>query len=211
MTFKSDFEKIKCENLAYNIASKINISKSVYDAFCNTPREIFFPIAGKAYELDAMPIDGGQWISSLLTVAKMTMALEIDNADSVLEIGCGSGYQAALLSAIVRRVYTIERIESLAKLAEDRFKQIDANVTIKYGDGMLGWITFAPFDRILLSAFTSDIPKVLFDQLNDGGVLVAPIGNAKSQNIVRFRKNGSNITSEVLDSCVFVPILSGKA
>lgn len=209
MIFSSDFEKTRCEQLAYDIASKTELSKCVYEAFASTPREIFAPIKNSAYELDAMPIEGGQWISSLITVAKMTMALEIDEADSVLEIGCGSGYQAALLSSVVRRVYSIERIKELVDSAKKRFTMVRANVTLKHADGTLGWATYAPFDRIMLSAFTNSVPSILFDQLNEGGILVAPIGDSKCQHITKFKKHNGSITKEILDECVFVPIVNG--
>jgi protein-L-isoaspartate(D-aspartate) O-methyltransferase len=117
-----------------------------------------------------------QWISSPLTVAKMTQYLEIDGIDSVLEIGCGSGYQAAILSKICRRIFTIERIDSLLKEAKNRFKKAKLNnIFTRFDDGQRGWREYAPYDRILFSATAKKIPKILFEQLADGGILLAPI------------------------------------
>lgn len=113
-----NFEILKCQKLADEIANSLNLTPALYEAFCKVPRSIFVPISAYAYELNPQPILGGQWISSPLTVAKMSLALELDGVDKVLEIGCGSGYQAAILSKIIRRVFTIERIEKLVNEAK---------------------------------------------------------------------------------------------
>ena len=121
----------RCENMAKEIAAQTFINEALFKAFCAVPRERFSPIKSQAYSLDALPMTGKQWLSSPLTVAKMTMALDLKGADSVLEIGCGSGYQAAILSRLVRRVFSIERIESLADSAKSLFKELEISV-IKY-------------------------------------------------------------------------------
>ncbi|XTO85609.1 protein-L-isoaspartate(D-aspartate) O-methyltransferase [Campylobacter coli] len=171
----------------------------------------FFPLKAHAYRLDALPLANSQWISSPLTVAKMTMALNFKDADSVLEIGCGSGYQAAILSKIIRRVFTIERIENLAKKAAQTFRELELfNINVKFEDGQNGWKNYAPYDRILFSAYTTQLPEILLDQLSDGGILVAPILHNGKQFITRITKNGTHLQKEILEECLFVPIVDGK-
>ncbi len=211
-TFNKKITLQKCINLADEIADNTKIGPFVYEAFKQVPRELFIPIGMKkyAYTLDALPISSNQWISSPLTVAKMTEALKLENVDSVLEIGCGSGYQAAILSKIVRRVFTVERIESLLLEAKQRFKKLEIlNVHTRFDDGQKGWKSYAPYDRILLSACIEKIPDTLFSQLKDGGILVAPIEKDGKQIITRFIKNGDEINEYQVDECVFVPILDG--
>jgi protein-L-isoaspartate(D-aspartate) O-methyltransferase len=163
-----------------------------------------------AYKLDALPMLEQQWISSPLTVAKMTQHLELKGVDSVLEVGCGSGYQAAILSQIVRRVFTIERIEPLLREAKERFRTLGMNnIITRYDDGQRGWKEYAPFERIIFSATADEIPQVLFDQLADGGILVAPINQDGLQIITRYYKRGDHVTSEAIEPCLFVPVLDG--
>ncbi|MCI7246372.1 MAG: protein-L-isoaspartate(D-aspartate) O-methyltransferase [Campylobacter sp.] len=205
-------ESIKCLRLAEQIAGIINISKSVFDAIAATPRSAFVPSIKDAFSLDPQSIGGAQWISSPLTVAKMTEALRADGCDNVLEIGCGSGYQAAVLSKIAHRVFSIERIESLASSAKARLKQLGFNnVFVRFDDGSIGWKSSAPFDRIILSCATASVPQALFDQLKEDGVLVAPVAKDGTQQITRYIKTAAGIEKEVLDSCDFVPLLSGRA
>jgi protein-L-isoaspartate(D-aspartate) O-methyltransferase len=152
----------------------------------------------------------GQWISSPLTVAKMTVALDYKDADSILEIGCGSGYQAAILSKLFRRVFTVERVESLLSEARDRFISLNLNnIHTKFDDGTRGWKSYAPFDRILFSASCQVAPMALFDQLSDGGILVAPIEKDGKQVITKYIKNGKNIKAIEIEECLFVPVVGG--
>jgi len=164
-----------------------------------------------AYKLDALPLSENQWISSPLTVAKMTQYLEIDKSvDSVLEIGCGSGYQAAVLSKLVRRVFTIERIEPLLREARERFKKLDINnVFTRFDDGQRGWKDYAPYDRILFSATMKDIPNNLFEQLAEDGILLAPLDYNGKQVITRFHKKDGKIVYDTIEECLFVPVLNG--
>lgn len=207
-----NFWQIQCEKLADEIADLITLSPLLYSAFCTVDRSEFCPIEKYAYTLDPQPIAGMQWISSPLTVAKMTTSLELDGVDKILEIGCGSGYQAAILSKIVRRVFTIERIENLANEARVHFKNLGiSNVHVRFDDGNSGWKNYAPYERILLSAAAKQIDERLFDQLSVGGILVAPIEINGVQNIVKFTKlSYNNIAKEILEECQFVPLLKGK-
>ncbi len=212
MTFKKRTIKPEWEKLADELADLVRLEPFVYNAFASTPREVFVPhgLQGHAYTLDALPLSNNQWISSPLTVAKMTNALKLNGVDSVLEVGCGSGYQAAILSKIVRRVFTIERIEKLLFEAKKRFKKLEiSNIHTRFDDGQKGWRSYAPYERILLSACIDKVPQTLFSQLKDGGILVAPIKQNDKQIITRFTKNSDNITSEIIDECDFVPILDG--
>ncbi len=189
------------------------LEPNIKDALLSVDREIFVSDIFKhlAYSLDALPMDSEQWISSPLTVAKMTQYLEPNNCDSVLEIGCGSGYQAAVLSKLFRRVFTIERIDSLLQEARARFRELGiSNINSKFDDGRRGWSSFAPFDRILFSASPKEIPQIIFDQLADGGILVAPVEEYGLQTITRYYKRGGKITSEVIETCCFVPVKEGK-
>ena len=205
------FEQKRCQAMAEEISTKTFINEELFNAFSQVPREIFSPLKAHAYRLDALPLTNSQWISSPLTVAKMTMALQCKNADSVLEIGCGSGYQAAILSRIIRRVFTIERIEKLAKKAADTFRELGfLNIKVRFDDGQNGWKNYAPYDRILFSAYATSIPEILLDQLSDGGILVAPILHNGKQFITRLSKNGTNLQKEILEECCFVPVVDGK-
>jgi len=203
----------KCKNLVNEIDKIFPLSPQTKEAFYKIKREKFVPIGFKhhAYKLDALPMSSNQWISSPLTVAKMTEYLYIDKSvDSVLEIGCGSGYQAAILSKIVRRVFSIERIEKLSNEAKHRFKELEIfNINVRCDDGQNGWSSFAPYDRILFSATAKKIPQKIFDQLKIGGILVAPIEKKDKHIITRFIKNKEKIEIEELESCKFVPILGG--
>jgi len=184
----------------------------VQRAFLSVDRQAFVPEGFKhlAYQLDALPMQSDQWISSPLTVAKMTQHLELQGVDSVLEVGCGSGYQAAVLAQIVRRVFTIERIEPLLREAKERFRRLGiTNIISRYDDGQRGWKEYAPFERIVFSATTDRVPQVLFDQLVDGGILVAPINQDGLQIITRYYKRNGHITSEAIEPCLFVPVLDG--
>ncbi len=204
-------ERQKCIRLSNNIDEVFPIEEEIQQAFATIPRELFVPVGFKhhAYKLDALPIASNQWISSPLTVAKMTHYLEPIGADSVLEIGCGSGYQAAILSRLVRRVFSVERIERLVIEAKKRFKELGIfNVHIRYADGMLGWREFAPYERILFSAAIEEVPKTIFEQLAPGGILIAPIIKENRQIITRFIKNDT-LRVEELESCLFIDSKEG--
>ena len=202
----------KTARLADECNQRFSLSEDVKNAIANTNREMFVPSGFKhsAYKLNALPMGAAQWISSPLTVAKMSEYLEPKGADRVLELGCGSGYQAAVLSHMFRGVFTIEIIESLMLEAKQRFKKLKIhNIHTRTDDGQNGWSQYAPYDRILFSATAKEIPAKIFDQLSDKGILVAPMQKGNKQIIVRFRKNGSRISKEELEDCDFVPVLDG--
>jgi len=195
------------------IERHFSLYPNVKRAFLEVNRKLFVPVGlgHIAYQLDALPMQQNQWISSPLTVAKMTQHLEIEGVDSVLEIGCGSGYQAAILSKLCRRVFTIERIDLLLKEAKEHFRQEGINnIFTRFDDGQRGWKEYAPYDRILFSATTKKVPDVLFDQLAEGGILLAPIEQDGLQIITRFYKRKGEITSESIEPCLFVPVMSGR-
>lgn len=203
----------KTAKLAQECAQKMGgLDEAVQKAIANTDREAFVPMGFRhnAYKLDALPIGANQYISSPLTVAKMTEYLIPRGAQRVLEVGCGSGYQAAVLSHLFRGVFTIERIESLILEAKKRFRDLNINnIHTRMDDGQNGWIQYAPYDRILFSATAKEIPAKLFDQLAEDGILVAPMQKGAKQIITRFIKRGDRIVEEELEDCDFVPILDG--
>ncbi len=197
------------------IHRRFPLAAEVRTALLKVDRELFVPsgLHHLAFMLDALPMSEDQWISSPLTVAKMTQYLEPKNGDSVLEIGCGSGYQASVLSHLFRRVFSIERIERLLLEARMRLKQLQLlNVNTKLDDGQKGWAQYAPYDRILFSASTPAIPQAIIDQLEEGGILIAPIQEQGEQLIKRFEKrNGIFQEIRTLERCTFVPIKVGIA
>jgi len=199
--------------LVEEIDKQFTLEPYVKEAFLEIDREAFVPVEFQhlAYKLDALPLVASQWISSPLTVAKMTQHLEAKDVDNVLEIGCGSGYQAAILSKIAKRVFTIERIEELLIGAKKRFQELELNnIFARFDDGQRGWKQYAPYDRILFSATANEVPKVLFDQLKEGGILIAPIEQEKGYHIItRYYKKNGYITPETIESAKFVPIVDG--
>ncbi len=201
------------QRMIEEIEKGFKLDDKVKNAIMSVDRELFVPSVFKhlAYQLDALPLSDNQWISSPLTVAKMTQYLEMDGVDSVLEIGCGSGYQAAVLSKMCRRIFTIERINDLLREAKNRFSQLEIqNVFTRFDDGQLGWRDYAPFERILFSATAQKIPDVIFDQLGEGGILVAPVQEGSMQILTRFYKINGKITSEAIEQCLFVPVIDGR-
>nr|WP_281414960.1 protein-L-isoaspartate(D-aspartate) O-methyltransferase [Azospirillum picis] len=177
------------------------------------PRELFVPDAfqDRAWEDMALPIDLGQTISQPLVVGQMTQALELHPRHLVLEVGTGSGYQAAVLAHLCRRVFTIERLKPLLREAESRFRQLDiGTITTRLGDGTRGWPEQAPFARILVTAAGGpEPPKDLTDQLAVGGVMVIPLGgDHRDQKVVRIRRTEVGLNREDLWPVRFVPLLS---
>ncbi len=187
----------------------------VLKALERVPRESFVDPAslGEAFANRALPIACGQTISQPLVVAMMTQALEVGDRDKVLEIGTGSGYQAAVLSGLCRRVYSIERHRDLHRSATDRLEHLRyRNVTTLLGDGWRGWPEQAPFDRVIVTAAADDLPTSLTDQLKVGGIMVIPIGpRYEEQDLVRIRKTDGGLETERLFPVRFVPMVHGLA
>lgn len=178
------------------------------------PRETFVPPSfhDQAYENQALPIGHGQTISQPSVVGYMTQALTLEPRSKVLEIGTGCGYQAAVLSRICRRIYTIERYRELMRAAEERFRSLRINnVVTRWGDGMKGWPEQAPFDRMILTAGTAEVPGVLFDQMADTAILIAPVGRSSGEQTLRRwrRTDGGAWSEEELWPVRFVPLLEG--
>jgi protein-L-isoaspartate(D-aspartate) O-methyltransferase len=186
---------------------------AVLNAVERIPREDFVPEAfhDQSYEDKALPIGQGQTISQPQIVAMMTQALQVTPRHKVLEIGTGSGYQAAVLSRLARRVYTIERHRPLLQEAEQRFAKLRIhNITSISGDGMKGWPAQAPFDRIIITAAAAELPETLLAQLAVGGIMVLPVGPERGdQELFKLRRTEEGIESEKLCDVRFVPLLPG--
>ncbi len=177
------------------------------------PRHLFLPGAplSEAYRDEPYPIGRDQTISQPTIVALMTQALELSGAERVLEIGTGSGYQAAVLARLASAVFSVERLASLGGVAAARLASMGLrNIHVRIGDGFAGWPDLAPFDRIVVTAAPEGIPPALVDQLAVGGVLVAPVG-AFDQVLVRLRKKADRVEAEELGPVRFVPMLRGVA
>lgn len=187
--------------------------RRVLDVMRELPRHLFVEeaLATRAYEDTALPIGQGQTISQPWVVARMSEALlEFGTPRRVLEIGTGSGYQAAVLAGLVEQVHTVERIEELLRNARRRFRKLGiANIRSKHDDGRLGWPEEAPFDAIVLTAAGAELEMALLGQLAPDGVLVAPVGPAGRQELVRVRRDGDQRVREALCKVSFVPLLGG--
>jgi protein-L-isoaspartate(D-aspartate) O-methyltransferase len=182
----------------------------VLAAMRKVPRHRFMPEFSRhnAYDDMAVPIGQDQTISQPYMVAVMTQLLKLSGTERVLEIGTGSGYQAAVLAELAAEVFTVERIPELAVSAAKTLADLDyRNVTVLTSDGTLGAPEYAPFDRILVTAAAPDIPQPLVDQLADGGILVAPVGERYSQVLVQAIKSGNTIHKNYETHCIFVPLL----
>lgn len=180
-----------------------------------TPRHLFIPerLRSQAYEDHPVPIGYGQTISQPYIVALMTELLEPHRDAKVLEIGTGSGYQAAVLAPLVRHVYTIEIVRELAESAAELLKKLGyANVTVRWGDGYQGWPEEAPFDRIIVTAAPPEVPKALLDQLKPGGKLVAPVGSSVfGQDLIVIEKTrDGRLRRRSVLPVMFVPMVKGR-
>jgi protein-L-isoaspartate(D-aspartate) O-methyltransferase len=185
----------------------------VLKAVESIPRELFVPATfqDRAYENIPLPIGRAQTISQPFIVALMTQMLQVEDKHCVLEIGTGSGYQAAVLSRLCRRVFTLERHQTLLQEAQKRFAALRIhNITSRFGDGTKGWPEAAPYDRIIVTAAAPELPLRLVAQLRDGGVMIAPLGpERRDQRLVRVRRNGNGHDLEELGEVRFVPLVRG--
>jgi protein-L-isoaspartate(D-aspartate) O-methyltransferase len=188
-------------------------NKNVLDAMRLIPRHIFVDeaISSKAYDNTALPIGKSQTISHPLIVAKMTEIVMSLSPKRVLEIGTGSGYQAAILSLLVEKVYTVERIEALHNKSKNIFRKIGfKNIYTKFSDGNAGWSQKAPFDAIIVTAGANNIPEVLINQLSkDSGILLSPEENSGKQYLKSIIKTDNGCTEQIHGIVNFVPLLAG--
>jgi protein-L-isoaspartate(D-aspartate) O-methyltransferase len=187
------------------------LDRRVLSAFLQVPRHLFVDpaVGSRAYDDCSFPIGYDQTISQPYTIAFMIQSLGVVGEDRVLEIGTGSGYQSAILSVLAREVYSVERITQLARKAEKALRRVGAGrIRLKVGDGVNGWRSYAPFDRIIVSAAMRGSPETLLAQLADGGRLIAPIAG-DSEYIMLFSKTNGSISEKRLRRCAFVPLKSG--
>ena len=200
--------------LTMALRSQAILSSPILSAIETIPREKFIGSALRhhAYENASLPIACGQTISQPYIVAKMTEALDVKSRHIVLEIGTGSGYQASILSLLVRRVYSIERHRPLFVEARNRLAELKlTNITVRLGDGFNGWPEVSPFDRIIITCQSESMPFELIKQLKPGGVIIAPLGPPGKEFLTKLTKKGDVIHTEKLISVRFVPMIPGIA
>lgn len=210
MTGNDPWESARERMVATQIAARGVGDEQVLAAMRRVPRHLFVPaeVRGSAYSDYPLPIGHGQTISQPYIVAMMTSLLQIQPDDHLLEIGSGSGYQAAVLGILAREVISIERIPEVAQLAKKNLDDAGiTNVTVVIGDGTLGFPGGAPYDGVLITAATPSIPSPLVEQLAEGGRLVAPVGSRDLQELVRLTRKGHDLTRESFGGVVFVPLL----
>ncbi len=210
MSGELDTQKIR---LIMQLRSEGITDMRVLAALERVPRERFVPpsLAEHAYDNSALPIGRGQTISQPFVVAYMTQMLDVRDDMTVLEIGTGTGYQAAVLAQFCRRVYTVERHRAILRDAEMRFAKLGVtNITTRYGDGTKGWPDHAPYDRIMVTAGAPVVPPALVEQLAEDGVMVLPIGpDPLAQELVRVRRTADGHELERLIGVRFVPLVAG--
>jgi len=199
---------MRSEMIEYQLKRRGISDQKVLNAMNRIPRERFVPehLISHAYDDGPLPIGEGQTISQPYIVAYMTEQLRLNGSEKVLEIGTGSGYQAAVLAEISKEVYTIEIIETLSKKSEKLLKELGySNIKFKIGDGYFGWKEYAPFDAIIITAAPPEIPEPLIEQLKTGGRLIAPVGNTY-QELILVTKTEKGIIKESLIPVAFVPM-----
>ena len=210
MTGNDPWESARERMVATQIAARGVGDEKVLAAMRRVPRHLFVPaeVRGSAYSDYPLPIGHGQTISQPYIVAMMTSLLQIQPDDRLLEIGSGSGYQAAVLGILAREVISIERIPEVAQLAKKNLADAGiTNVTVVIGDGTLGFPGGAPYNGVLITAATPSIPSPLVEQLAEGGRIVAPVGSRDLQELVRLTRKGHDLTRESFGGVVFVPLL----
>ena len=202
----------RVESLLNQLRTQGIVDERVLEAIALVPREKFVDEAfeHKAWENTALPIGQGQTISQPYMVARMTELLTLTPESRVLEIGTGSGYQGAVLAALGLEVFTVERIGELLRTARKRFRTLGLHLRSKHDDGRIGWPEEGPFDAIIVTAAAPALVDALTEQLAVGGTLVAPVGGASGQNLLRLRKDAEGgIEQTDLGPVIFVPLLSG--
>ena len=205
-----DFEELREFMVRTQLIPRGIMDERVLSAMKKVPRHLFVDesMQHRAYDDMALSINEGQTISQPYMVAVMTELLELKGNEKVLEIGTGSGYQGAILAELSKEVYTVERIASLAQRSEDKFASLGyMNIHVKVGDGTLGWQEQSPFDRIIITAGAPKIPDPLTEQLSEGGILIAPVGDRFSQILLKIKKTRGKLSEEHHTPCVFVPLI----
>jgi protein-L-isoaspartate(D-aspartate) O-methyltransferase len=208
-----DWRRLADEMVDKEIVAAGVKNERVVKAMRDTPRHEFVPVNERdhAYLDMALPIGNGQTISPPFVVASMTEAIDPQPGDKVLEIGTGSGYQAAVLSPLVKDVYTIEIVEQLSSRATRALKRLNyKNVHTRAGDGYKGWPDVAPFDKIIVTCSPEEVPKPLVEQLKEGGLMVVPVGERYQQTLYLMRKTNGKLKKEALRATLFVP-MTGEA
>lgn len=206
----ADFETARREMVTRQIHDRGIHSQRVLDAMSAVPRHFFVPPehVPQSYADEPLPIGEGQTISQPFMVAAMAEALSLDGHERVLEVGAGSGYQAAVLSLLAREVIAVEAQTPLAEAARERLARLGyGNVRIEEGDGSLGWPIGAPYEAILVTAAAPAVPPPLMEQLAQGGRLVIPVGKTEHQELLRIMKHEGRTTQQSLYACRFVPLL----
>jgi len=212
MSDKSERIDERVEMVSTQIQRRGITNPRVLKAMSEVPRHLFVPaqFSKEVYSDWPLPIGEGQTISQPYIVAFMTELMKLTGKEKVLEVGTGSGYQAAVLSCLAEKVYTIERHEPLAKRANEVLAEIGcSNIHVRVGDGTEGWPEEAPFDAIMVTAAAEEIPQSLKDQLKDGGRIVAPLGGAFSQMLTVLERKHKKWIEKPICGCVFVPLISG--
>jgi len=210
MNAARDFPKARERMVAEEVVAKGITDPRVLEAMRAVPRHRFVlePLEHEAYGSSALPIGFGQTISAPHIVALMSEALRLTGTEKVLEIGTGSGYQAAVLARLTGRVVTVERVPELARRAQRLFAELGLDgIVVKVGDGTLGYPETGPYDRIVITAAAPGVPATLAGQLAPGGILVAPVGDRTEQILKRFTRTATGLDEEFLCRCVFVPLL----
>ena len=205
-----DYKKLREEMVKKQLIPRGINDRKVLDAFLKVEREKFVPLSSRrdAYRDFPLSIGEGQTISQPYMVALMTQCLELTGSEKVLEIGTGSGYQTAILALLSRQVYSVERIPSLAERAKKLLSEMGySNVRIFVGDGSMGLKEYSPYERILVTAGAGDIPPPLIEQLDEEGIMVIPVGDVYSQELIVAKKQKGKILKRKVERCVFVPLI----
>lgn len=205
-----NYEKAREEMVNRQLAARGIHDLKVLEAMGKVPRHLFVSehLQDQAYSDRPLPIDLNQTISQPYIVALMTEALDLSSDDKALEIGTGSGYQAAILAEICEQVYTVEKLPELLEKAKAVLKRLGyRNIISKTDDGTLGWPEYAPYDAILVTAGAPHVPRPLLNQLSDGGRLLIPVGSNLVQELKKITRQGDRFSEERLGGCQFVPLL----
>ena len=206
----TDFKSLQEEMVTQQIMRRGVVTPRVIEAFRKVPRHLFVPeeFWSHSYNDHPLPIGEGQTISQPYIVALMTDLLDLKGEEKVLEIGTGSGYQAAILAELGKEVYTVERHRVLAERAEKVLKELNyQNVKVLVDDGTKGWKEFSPYQAIIVTASAPDVPQPLFEQLDEMGKLVIPVGGRWSQDLILVEKRKGKMVRKFICGCVFVPLI----